>query len=287
VTPRALVFLHVRKTGGQTFTQIVERHFGRRAVVELKADTLEGCAEQWRALPAQRRAGVRCLRGHMVFGVDELLGERADYITFLRDPIERVISAYYFYLRRPDGSLHRAIVENRMSLEDFVVSDAARERVQNAAVRMIAGAQRPGEPADALARAKQHIEERFVCAGLLERFDESCLLAGRLLGWRNVLYQKTNYNKRRPPAEVVPEAVRAVIADRNGDDLELYRWVAGRLAEKLAAHTISARELRRYQTVNAYFGFARRVVGLPRAVYNDARAALRRRSVLRGLTAGR
>ena len=35
-------------------------------------------------------------KGHMTFGLHEVLPQTATYITVLRDPVDRVISAFYF-----------------------------------------------------------------------------------------------------------------------------------------------------------------------------------------------
>jgi hypothetical protein len=274
---RPVVFLHIFKTGGMSFGQIVRRQFPRGAVVKIDAATVDEFEDKWRELPEALRARVRCLEGHVPFGVDRVLAEPAVYATFLRDPVERFTSAYHFLLRRPDIAVHRTLVQKRMSLEDFAAGPEGDDQ-HDLQTRMIAG---DGPAADLLPRAQRNIEGRFALVGLVERFDESTLLARRLLGWRNVLYMKTNQNKRNPGSESISPRARALIEERSARDLELYRWARARFAALLEQHPISARELLAFTTLNRGYGLARRALGLPGALIADVRASALRRAIAR------
>src|SRR5258708_6595833 len=68
--------------------------------------------------PRERLARMQVFKGHMPFGLHERLPQPATYITFLREPVERVISEYYFarhYRLHPQYKRMQA-----MSLEDYV-----------------------------------------------------------------------------------------------------------------------------------------------------------------------
>ena len=47
---------------------------------------------------------MQVFKGHMPFGIHKRLPQDYTYITFLRDPIERVVSAYYFARNYPGAS---------------------------------------------------------------------------------------------------------------------------------------------------------------------------------------
>jgi hypothetical protein len=276
---RSLVFVHVPKTGGQTFETVLRRHFGRAAILQADADDLDGFAAQWAELGAARQAKIRCVHGHLPYGVHAFLRERPAYVTLLRDPIERFVSHYYYTLRRPEFPHHRLLVKTGMSLLEYAGCAEAAE-AHDLQVRSLAGRREAGEPEDLLARARAHLEG-FAAVGIVERFDESMLIFGRALGWRHVHYAKANVNKRRPAVEAVPTEARAVIRERSARDVALYDWAATRFAAALAARPISGLELWRYGAVNRAYTLATRMVGLPRALFDDARTALRRRAVAR------
>ena len=63
---------------------------------------------------------------------------KSKYITFLRDPVERLISHYHYVLRRPKHYLYEQVVKDGLSLSDYVTSDISPE-LSNHQVRMISG----------------------------------------------------------------------------------------------------------------------------------------------------
>jgi hypothetical protein len=58
----------------------------------------------------------------MRFGLHKFFPQPCTYITILRDPVDRVISLYYFILRNPDNAVHNEVVSKNMSLKDWVSS---------------------------------------------------------------------------------------------------------------------------------------------------------------------
>jgi hypothetical protein len=273
---QSLVFLHVPKTGGMSFEQLVLRQFSRRARLQADATDTSRFTTLWNALPAQRRAAIRCLHGHLPFGVHAVLPEPVRYVTLLRDPVERVVSAYYFALRRPEVPSHRELVRSGMSLHDYVTSALSAD-VHDAQTRALCGGHLPEDArgADSLARAQRHLAERFAVVGLCERFDETALLCRRALSWSNVHYVVRNRNRRRPRLADVPAPTVAAIRARNTLDLELYATTAARFAE-VWAHPIASTELRAFRARNRLYGRVRRLLELPVGVARVARTAVRR-----------
>jgi hypothetical protein len=275
----AAVFLHVPKTAGMSFGQIVLRQFPRRARFQVDAADLASFEARWNELPADRRRGVRCIHGHVPFGVHAVLPEPVAYVTVLREPVDRIVSAYHYALRRPELPAHRALVEGRLSLHDYVTSELS-DDVHDAQTRALAGgalasgaaASGPAGP-EALARAVRNLAERFAVAGLCERFDESALVCRRVLGWSNVCYVERNRNRRRTPLADVPAPTVDAIRRRNPLDLELHATAAARFTELLRRDPVPAAELRAFRRRNRAYGLARRLVEVPLAIVRDARAA--------------
>ena len=117
----------------------------------------------------------------MPFGLHARLSRPATYITVLRDPVDRVISAFYFmsnYKLHPNYWKFR---REGWQLEDFV-RRSPRENVQS---KMMAGANYD-EPctAEILEKAKQNLAKYFSVVGLTERFEESLALMKLRFGWK-------------------------------------------------------------------------------------------------------
>lgn len=264
-----VVFLHIPKTAGMTVRQIIERNYPRRErfLLPLPPAAMEaGAAGAGRAgvtpspragferlarLPADRRRGLRMVYGHTVFGVHEALPGPATYVTMLREPIARVLSTYHYLRRRPEHPLHgRAMA---MSLLDYARSDLVHDK-DNLQTRILAGAfEDPGPCTDqTLERARRNLDEHFAAVGLTERFDQTVLLWGHVLGWRKLHYVSRNVTRSGPREAPPAEAVEAV-RDANRLDLALYGHVAGRFDADLARLPDLDERLARFRRRNRVF----------------------------------
>jgi len=272
VTPRpahdeTIIFLHLPKTAGSTLGAIVKRQYPPEAVYLRYAGPGIGPFQEILALPEPQRARLRLLMGHLPFGIHETLPRPARYVTILREPVERVVSHYYFVRRRPDHHLHETVTSRRMTLRDFVESGIARELENGQTTWMgwspelIARDDRSSP--ELLVRATRNLEDRFVVAGLTERFDETLLVMRERLGWtRSIWYRQENVTRNRPALAEIDEDTRALIVERNGLDIELYRYVRDRFEREISdLGPAFGRELRSFRIRNA--GYAR----IPPAVF--------------------
>ena len=220
---RGLIFLHLPKTGGTTLRGIVRRQYPRGVICETPPTPFFD-------LPAAERAKVRVLQGHVPFGAHEWLAVPVDYVTMLREPVDRLVSLYHYARRKPGNPLHP--LARALSLHDFAAS--GHPETLNHQTRMLSGRIGDFTPA-ALAPAQENLATRFACFGTHARFDESVLLFRRRLGWGNVLYLRENVTRGRPAVADVPPATLDLIRERNALDVELYAFASARLDEILAA----------------------------------------------------
>lgn len=94
--------------------------------------------EEFKSLPDEEKRRIRCLRGHMWFGLHKYLPQLASYITILRDPIDRVISHYHFVKRAPTHRLHEEVISRKLKLGEYVSCGISPE-LSNGQVRLISG----------------------------------------------------------------------------------------------------------------------------------------------------
>jgi hypothetical protein len=88
-----IVFLHIPKTAGSTFNFILENSFGIRACHS--NHTRKKVFEQ-ADLDFARKVfpGLRSVSGHNLVDPLRLKAPKAYFVTFLREPIARVVSRY-------------------------------------------------------------------------------------------------------------------------------------------------------------------------------------------------
>src|SRR5438128_2361305 len=98
--------------------------------------------QEFLRLPAAERARLRCIGGHLYYGLHEHLVQTSCYLTLLRDPIERMVSLYYYCRRRPDLPLHGDAM--RLSLTGFL--RRATPSAGNVQTRFLSGVGRTPSP---------------------------------------------------------------------------------------------------------------------------------------------
>lgn len=261
---QTVIFIHIPKAAGTTFYQVLDCQYKAQHMLHIKGgQDRKGSIDAFRKLSEEKRARLRCIRGHVPFGLHQWLSQPATYITILRNPIQRVVSYYYFVRNTPRHHFHREVIERNLSLEDFVrkMVDINENNLQtrwiSGWVDFDASLMPPYEdlPAHALELAKENIKNHFVVCGLTERFDESLLLMQKVLRWKNVYYMRRNVGKRRPSKGQLPVQTLRMIEKYEEKDLELCEHVAKKLQTMLNTHRIGDEQIRQFGSMNRRCGF--------------------------------
>lgn len=225
---RPVVFVHIPKAAGSTLNQVMLRVYKPHEVVFLYEPRIAQSIEMFDRLPPAAKGRLRMVVGHVGFGLHERLGRPCTYATVLRDPVDRVISYYYFVLRTPRHFLHEPA--KNLGLEGFAGSDVS-SKLANGQTKYLSELDGRDATRLTLERAKGNLEQYFAVAGLVERFDETLVLLRRAAGWRMPYYDKANVTPDRPPKSDISESTLATIRAHNKLDLELYDWAAQRFDE--------------------------------------------------------
>ena len=232
--PAAVIFLHLPKCGGTTLNRIIEWEYPPLRIFSIDPSFFRWSHRRVSRWPRERLAKMRVFKGHMPFGLHERLPQPATYITFLREPVERVISEYYFALHYRLHPQHRRM--QTLSLEDYALQTPH----HNLQTKLLAG--RGNHPdflagdcdEETVALAKDNLARHFSFVGLTERFDEGLAVLKLIFGWNIAQYASFNVTRVRPKKDTVPAAVQAAIAERNRHDVALYAHVTTLYQEMLA-----------------------------------------------------
>jgi hypothetical protein len=239
-------YLHIPKTGGTFFTSFLDSQFYPNDICPAQL-----LPELFR-LPESDLLRYQFFRGHLWHGLDSHLKRRLQYITLLRNPIQRTISWYSHVRRDANAYRHQRVVDENWSLLDFVrdqetnwdmvnaqalflavdldYSALARDPVGygQAVVKQYA---RRGNDRALLDLAKQRLEQ---CAffGITERMQDSMSLLSYAMGfYPDFSLPHLNVAGNRPAAsEISAETIDAIKAI-TGIDQELYDW-AGQVFEE-------------------------------------------------------
>jgi len=109
----SIVFLHIPKTGGTTLSKLIEKMYNTYLIWHQS----EG---DFRSLSPEEREHYRIIIGHTNLGMKlhEYVTQPCAYVTILRDPIERILSLYYYICESPWHTSH-ALIRSK-SLKDCV-----------------------------------------------------------------------------------------------------------------------------------------------------------------------
>ena len=250
---QTVIFLHIHKTAGTTLNRIIERQYPMQQIWTLdEQHTLDDLL----GLSQAQRAQIRMLRGHMIFGLHEHMPGPSNYFTLLRDPIERVISFYYFIRRNPNHYHFAPITSGDLGLRE-VLDLRLNNMMDNGQTRMLAGAEQYKYPVGACAQdlleaAKRNLRESFSVVGLMERFDETLLLLKQAYSWRNVRYVRQNVTGGRPLPAELPQATLDLVTEYNQLDLELYQYAVALFEEQVRKQgSRFARQVRLFRATNS------------------------------------
>jgi hypothetical protein len=237
---RNLIFLHVPKAAGTTLHSILEKHYPPANQITIFDP--EQAAKILSQAPREQREAIRLLKGHVAFGPHEHLIGATTYITLLRDPVDRIISHYYYVKRSPTHYLYNTVAGQNMSLQDYASSKLTDE-LDNGQLRLLAGVLNEQHVAIGacdtrlLNAAKDNIERHFALAGLTDRFDESLALMAIQLGWDwTPSYRNLNVTEGRPRKGQIDDATRRVVEQANSLDCKLYAWAKQRFEALASQH---------------------------------------------------
>jgi len=244
------VFLHIPRTAGTSIKSILRAQYERASSFYIigynpsrSLQTLKDNADAYKQL--------QLVHGHMDFGAVSFLGDNLSYIAMMRDPVDRIVSHYYYVKQEPRHYLHREIVDNNVSLNAYLSNGYTRE-LNDGLVRMFIGAGGHhtnefskydipyGETEEwMLEEAVKNIEEHFVFVGLQEKFDVSVFLMKKRLGWANrLVFGRVNQTRNRLRISDIDASTVETINNYNRLDVRLYELVRSQFDQELAGNKL-------------------------------------------------
>ncbi len=178
----ALIAIHIPKTAGSTIHEILKNNYG----YGLKHIHRVEDRHQWNNGLKYRcnRPFVKAVYGHiMAHKKWKEYYPDAKIITWTRDPVERIISTYYFWKREGHhiDKRHEAFEALQPSLLEFAEMKEFQPTVRT------------------FERSLEALSpDEYFFAGRQEYFDADIKKVGSLLGWKNYSYEKRNVNSLKP-----------------------------------------------------------------------------------------
>jgi hypothetical protein len=220
-----IISMHSPKAGGSSFRNLLKKEFGlffREDYGDLPI--IKSLENRSRDAEAHRRrvrlykwrllqlTNVQCIHGHFLpYKYLDLVDKpKVHFVTWLRDPLERMASHYYYWQRTYKGKkshhLHQQVMEEKWTLEDFCLSS----RFRNIYSQYL----------------YQFPIEHFDFIGITEFFDEDlAYFSKKFLNKREIEAptSNTNPNKGNKPYISDPDLI-SKIKEFHSEDYAIYEY---------------------------------------------------------------
>ena len=212
-----LIFVHIPKTAGTTFKSVLFNHFKpeERIVVDSKdwlepnlyINSREGLPDAKQIKPNNN---VKFIMGHFKASRFSNLYPTADLITWVRDPLQRIVSSYYYYLFiTPDsrGVLKKHRKYDIIDIEKFVSHNANK---------------------NSMSKQLNISLNKFKFIGIAENFSKELIRYQTIMNSKELALEATkDYNinpikKSTQEVYEVNEDIKELIMRENKKDYELY-----------------------------------------------------------------
>ena len=216
------IFMHIPKTGGTTLNELFKKQYKLNEIFD--HDSFQMKMMKMDELTDMEKRNIKAITGHYFYGIHQEFSRPFNYFTMLREPVDRVISSYYFLKDYPGYEM----VKN-MTLEEFVVKGPEAPNLQTL---MVCGSQEKPD----IEKAKENLKT-FTVVGVTELFNETLFCLKKAYSWGDIHYKRKNITKNRLAKEEVPTPLKNLIRKYNALDMELYDYAKKLLYEKLQSLT--------------------------------------------------
>ncbi|HEX5002725.1 MAG TPA: sulfotransferase family 2 domain-containing protein [Bacteroidia bacterium] len=205
------ISIHIPKTAGRSFLAVLKSVYGENNVAHFDRKLFPNKSiPEIEQFLAALDTGKKVIHGHFTYKeIRELhLKYQPKIITWVRNPVERVISNYNFFKKR----IAEAPVDSELKLrsDETLLQYAEMETSRNRMSKFI-----DGLPPD-----------DFFFVGIMEYFEKDLRTLGEKLNWKSFDIPKLNVNRGLHSIETYPPEVLNKIALLNSLDTELYRKVS-------------------------------------------------------------
>ena len=224
--PSPILFDHIPKCAGNAVTRFLMRFYSSKVTFSLDGVHFEKSVEEFKALSKKEQLSFSLIQGHSANKLIDFTHSNAKILTILRDPIDRIIS-HYFYIRTYKGHfLHEKIINDSISLKDYCALNLSNDLENQYTVHFskltLSEVRKDGEVA--LALAFRNIITKYHLVGFQSNLVDFFTAFSDMmqLPKRNISNNKVNTTSKRPKVTELDEATIDGIKKHNQLDILLY-----------------------------------------------------------------
>ncbi len=223
-----LIFNHMPKTGGSSMQFFFEELFGKDRVFRVRDRTITPETKTVDRLSKEEVDFYRVFQGHFRYGNHTVVGEKSVYFGVMRDPIDRLISNYFYARRkgRADRKAHARSVSLRAYVEELI--ETRHVNFGAAQTRFLTGE-------GSSARAKQVIDRDYLICCATEQLDACQAVFARLYGRPDLAAMHRNTTGSGTKGESARRYLKDKYSSHFGIDYDMLSYVRQKFEREYAA----------------------------------------------------
>jgi hypothetical protein len=232
--PEKVLLEHVPKCGGTTVTNYLKSQYAHQRIFSIDGSNPSKSIELFMSLPEKRRHLYDLVHGHGANRLRQYIHQKSLAVTILRDPVERIISHYYYVCRSPKHYLFNEVTVNKMSLIDYATSSLSGELRNNYVCRFlqISAEEAESTPDESINSAYSILRDKYAVVGIMDNIDSAMKILASKASFRDEYKdKKLNVTIDRPKQTEIEQSTLDAIAEVNQLDVRLYDLVKKHLAQ--------------------------------------------------------
>jgi hypothetical protein len=208
-----LISLHIPKTAGTSFRNILVKVYGEKAVVRFDMINEKIYINEQLFSGTELPSYIKVIHGHFVYSelTEQIkLPHHVKHVTWLRHPVSRVISNYFYLAEMMNYYMQEEVhhIDIISKMQRTLTEYAADEKNRNRISKFLAGISLSD----------------FDFVGLVEYFEEHLYQMSEKLGWpKQIAPVHYNATGRIKKGDGVDEELKTKIARWNDLDMILYK----------------------------------------------------------------